>query len=130
VNGPRACRWLLLALLVAAAVAAASGAGAGTAADAGGQGVVAPAPVAAGATLGAAAAQAALVPARPQDAQSTLTRDLPGPEPLAGALLAALAAALPVGARRRRLSLAGPASALVALRRAVALRAPPAFRPA
>ena len=118
---------MLLALLVAGTAAATSGAAASFA----GPDAHRLAQVTADATIGAAAVQAAVLPGRAEDTRTTLTHAAPERAPMSFAALLAALVALPVlrwGRSRRPQS--GPASTLVALRRAVALRAPPRLLPA
>ena len=128
-NGRRARRWWLLALLVAGAAAAASGGGTAQ--------LVAPgshrflSQVTADATVGATNVQAAL-PWRVDEGPSMFTRAVPERVPLSLAALLASLMAVPTVAteRRARRRHQGPTSTLVALRRVVALRAPPCLRSA
>ncbi len=121
-------RWWLLALLVAGVAAATAGGGAAPFA---GPDAHRLAQVTADATIGAAAVQAAVLPGRAEESRSTLTHVAPERAPLSLAALLAALVAVPVVARcRSRRTHSGPASTLVALRRAVALRAPPRLLPA
>ncbi|MEA2704416.1 MAG: hypothetical protein QOD63_2361 [Actinomycetota bacterium] len=120
-------RWWLLALLVAGAAAAVSGAGGATSVGTGAHRFASE--VTADATLGAVAVQAAVLPWRGEESLSTLTRAEPERAPMLPAAVLAVLAAIPGMARcRSRRRHAGPASTLVALRRVVALRAPPCLR--
>lgn len=118
-------RWWMLALLVVGAAAAASGA-AGTT-TAGGHGFVAQ--LAADATISTAAVQAAVLPWRGEEGQSSVIRAVAEPAPTSlAALLAAMSLVPGMAALRARRRHEGPISTVVALRRAVALRAPPRLR--
>ncbi len=119
----------MLALLVAGAAAAVSGAGGATSVGTGAHRFASR--VTADATISAVAVQAAVLPWRGDEGRSTLTHAAPDRAPMSLAAVLAAVAAIPAVARcRSRRRHEGPASTLVALRRAVALRAPPCLRPA
>ena len=87
--------------------------------------------VTADATISAAAVQAAVLPWRGEEGRSTLTHTAPERAPMSlAALLAAMSPSLRWPRSVPGAVTRGPLSTLVALRRAVALRAPPCLRPA
>jgi hypothetical protein len=121
-------RWWLLALLVTGAAAATAGGGPALYA---GPDAYRLARATADATIGAAAMQAAVLPGRAEESRTTLTHAAPERAPVSLAALVAALVAIPVVSRRHSCrARSGPASPLVALRRAVALRAPPRLLPA
>jgi hypothetical protein len=121
-------RWWLLALLVAGAAAATFGGGA---AQSPGSDAYRLAQVTGHDAIGAGVVQAAVLPGRADESRSALTHAAPERAPMSLAAVLAALVAIPALARcRSRRSRSGPASTLVALRRAVALRAPPRLLPA